>query len=227
MDARTTKRKSGVKEMNKRYKKEIIGGCITISLLAGVLVGGNEYHNLIVERNGLHDSLKKLESVHKEDAKSLEDYKNKQQKLQQQLDQLQKQTDSLLNQNRSLNQEVDSLQKQLKQAKENQWLSFKATYYDANESSTGKQPGDKDYGVTASGRMVVPGVTVAVDPSIIPLGSWIEVMYPDGTVEKRRADDTGSAIIGRHIDIYVPQVTSSMGVDHVKVRMLSKPNESI
>jgi 3D (Asp-Asp-Asp) domain-containing protein len=211
--------------MDKRLKKEVIGGCITMSLLAGVLVGGNEYHNLVTERNGLHDNLNKLEIQHKQDAKLMKKQNEKQTELQnvmqQQLQEMQKMQD----QNRSLNQEVDRLQNELNQAKQNQWLSFKATFYDANEPSTGKRPGETGYGITSSGNSVTPGVTVAVDPSVIPLGSWIEVMYSNGTVEKRRADDTGSAIKGQHVDIYVPRATLAMGTDQVKVRILSKPEK--
>lgn len=61
----------------------------------------------------------------------------------------------------------------------------------------------KDDGITASGRKAVPGVTVAVDPSIIPLGSDVLVDYGDGEIHYYRADDTGSAVKGAHIDLCV------------------------
>lgn len=52
----------------------------------------------------------------------------------------------------------------------------------------------------STGRELVEYFSIAVDPTVIPYGSyvWIDAM-------KRwfRADDTGGAIIGRHIDIYV------------------------
>lgn len=100
------------------------------------------------------------------------------------------------------------------------WEEFTATYYDANEPSTGKQPGDPGYGVTASGKTVEAGVTIAVDPNVIPLGSWVMIEFPDGRTEKRRADDTGSAINGNKIDIYIPKATLSSGRHKVKVKIL-------
>ena len=52
----------------------------------------------------------------------------------------------------------------------------------------------------ATGRALVENYSIAVDPAVIPYGSyvWIDAM-------KRwfRADDTGGAIRGRHIDVYV------------------------
>ena len=55
------------------------------------------------------------------------------------------------------------------------------------------------YGHTADGA--VAGMeSVAVDPSVIPLGSTI---YVPG-IGERTADDTGGMIIGNHIDIWEP-----------------------
>lgn len=56
-------------------------------------------------------------------------------------------------------------------------------------------------GITASGRKATPGVSVGVDTSIIPLGSDVLVDYGDGEIHYYRADDTGSAIRGKHIDV--------------------------
>jgi 3D (Asp-Asp-Asp) domain-containing protein len=61
-------------------------------------------------------------------------------------------------------------------------------------------------GVTATGadlRSAPPTLEVAVDPSVIPLGSWVYVQpNPFGTAQPFYAGDTGGAIRGRHIDIY-------------------------
>lgn len=85
---------------------------------------------------------------------------------------------------------------------DNPWMTFTGTYYNNDVASTGKSPGHPAYGVTASGRTTTDGVTISVDPSIIPLDSIVKIRYPDGTEEIRRADDTGSAIKGYKIDIY-------------------------
>lgn len=67
-----------------------------------------------------------------------------------------------------------------------------------------------DTGKTASGRHTKDGVTVSVDPAVIPLGTWIEITFPDGTVLQRRADDTGGAVNGRIVDIYSSASTSEL-----------------
>lgn len=75
---------------------------------------------------------------------------------------------------------------------------FELTAYTAHYASTGKHEGDPDYGVTASGTKVMEGRTIAVDPSVIPMGWWV---YIDG-LGYRKAEDTGGAIKGKKIDVY-------------------------
>jgi 3D (Asp-Asp-Asp) domain-containing protein len=66
--------------------------------------------------------------------------------------------------------------------------------------------GIEGHGVTATGvdlRSGPPALEIAVDPSVIPLGSWVYVQpNPFGTARPFYAGDTGSSIRGRHIDIY-------------------------
>lgn len=61
-------------------------------------------------------------------------------------------------------------------------------------------------GVTATGidlRGGQPMLEVAVDPSVISLGSWVHVQpNPFATAQPFYAGDTGAAITGHHIDIY-------------------------
>jgi 3D (Asp-Asp-Asp) domain-containing protein len=61
-------------------------------------------------------------------------------------------------------------------------------------------------GITATGvdlRSGPPTLEIAVDPTVIPLGSWFYVQpNPFGTVRPFYAADTGGAIRGRHVDIY-------------------------
>ncbi|KIL34942.1 hypothetical protein SD71_16420 [Cohnella kolymensis] len=72
------------------------------------------------------------------------------------------------------------------------------TAYSAGLASTGKTKGHPEYGVTASGAIVKEGRTIAVDPDVIPLGWWV---YIEG-IGFRRAEDTGSAIKGKKIDVF-------------------------
>lgn len=72
-------------------------------------------------------------------------------------------------------------------------------------------------GITASGLPVQPGL-VAVDPSVIPLGSTIVI---NGA--KYLAADTGGAIKGNHIDIAVEthQEAINFGVQSAHVWVVS------
>jgi uncharacterized protein YabE (DUF348 family)/3D (Asp-Asp-Asp) domain-containing protein len=72
------------------------------------------------------------------------------------------------------------------------------TAYTAGFESTGKDPDHPQYGITYTGTTVMEGRTIAVDPDVIPLGWWV---YIDG-FGFRRAEDVGSAIKGKKIDIY-------------------------
>lgn len=75
--------------------------------------------------------------------------------------------------------------------------TFQSTAYDLSVASTGKRPGDKGYGITASGMKAGPGV-VAVDPKVIPLGTKLFIEGYGNAI----AGDTGSAIKGNIIDVF-------------------------
>ena len=74
------------------------------------------------------------------------------------------------------------------------------TWYTAD--TCGKAPDHPAYGITASGLPVEEGVTCAVDPAVIPLGSEVRVLYADGSAGTFQATDTG--VKGEWVDIYTP-----------------------
>lgn len=78
-------------------------------------------------------------------------------------------------------------------------LTTTLTAYTPGFESTGKTPDHPEYGITYSGVKAVEGRTIAVDPSTIPLGSTV---YIDG-VGIRTAEDTGGAIRGSRIDVFI------------------------
>ncbi|REK58897.1 MAG: hypothetical protein C6W55_02140 [Thermobacillus sp.] len=79
------------------------------------------------------------------------------------------------------------------------------TAYSAGFESTGKTEDHPQYGITASGTKVQEGRTIAVDPDVIPLGWWV---YIEG-IGFRRAEDKGSAVKGKKIDIYYDSETKA------------------
>ncbi|WP_236587873.1 3D domain-containing protein [Tumebacillus amylolyticus] len=99
------------------------------------------------------------------------------------------------------------------------------TAYTNSYESTGKHPGDKGYGITASGRTAKEGMTVAVDPDLIPLHS---VVYIPG-IGPRYAEDTGGAVKGPHIDVFFNDDTTArdFGVKQANVYIIEEgPRET-
>lgn len=60
---------------------------------------------------------------------------------------------------------------------------------------------------------------IAVDPTQIPLGSTVEVKYADGTSFVGTAQDVGSAIQGKRIDILVESVDEALGFGRQSVEV--------
>ncbi|MDO3412915.1 ubiquitin-like domain-containing protein [Saccharibacillus sp. CPCC 101409] len=73
-----------------------------------------------------------------------------------------------------------------------------ATAYSSQEPGIGTR--------TATGTTVTEGRTIAVDPNVIPLGWWV---YIEG-YGYRKAEDTGSAIKGKKIDIYYDSLGAAL-----------------
>ena len=88
------------------------------------------------------------------------------------------------------------------------------TYYCICQRCCGKAPDHPAYGITASGRRATPYVSVAVDPSVIPLGADVLVDYGDGEIHYYRADDTGSGVGSRHIDLCVGSHAEALQMGH-------------
>lgn len=77
---------------------------------------------------------------------------------------------------------------------------FEITGYCNDERCTGKNVGDKGYGITKSGKVTKWG-TVAVDPKVIPLGTKLKI---EGFDTMFVSEDIGSAIKKNKIDIWFP-----------------------
>lgn len=57
-------------------------------------------------------------------------------------------------------------------------------------------------GYTATGTLATEGRTIAVDPKVIPYGSRVLLICPDGTQHSYIAEDCGGGVNGNHIDVF-------------------------
>lgn len=107
------------------------------------------------------------------------------------------------------------IHKEVKQVKETtskkskdeyEWMYFEISAYTNGKESTGKVKGDKNYGITASGAHTKEGVTVSADPKVLPMGTKI---YIEG-VGERIVQDTGSAIKGKKLDLFIEDLDTAL-----------------
>lgn len=96
-------------------------------------------------------------------------------------------------------------------------ISMIATAYNASYAMNGPWGGVSAW----TGQPLHYG-DVAVDPSVIPLGTHLYIPGYGPAL----ADDTGSAIVGDHVDLFFNESSakiSRFGVQHVKVYVLAGP----
>ena len=94
--------------------------------------------------------------------------------------------------------------------------SFTVTAYCCCKDCCGKETTHPAYGITKSGTKAVEGKTIAVDSTVIPLGSTVylnDIPYI--------AEDTGSAIKGKKIDLFINdhQRAKVFGVQEMEVKL--------
>ncbi|MCY9090914.1 3D domain-containing protein [Bacillus mojavensis] len=109
-----------------------------------------------------------------------------------------------------------------KTAPEPAWQTFEASAYTADcpEGCSG---------ITATGLDVTGTIyhagkrIIAVDPSVIALGSTVEIKQADGTTFEAVAQDTGGAIKGAKIDVLVADEADAaqFGRQSVQVRVIN------
>lgn len=107
-------------------------------------------------------------------------------------------------------------------AKQSAWQTFEASAYTADcpEGCSG---------VTATGLDVTGTIyhagkrIIAVDPSVIALGSTVEIKQADGTTFEAVSLDTGGAIKGAKIDVLVANEVDAVqfGRQSVQVRVIN------
>lgn len=114
--------------------------------------------------------------------------------------------------------------------------TFTATAYDLSVQSCGKPIGHPQYGITSNGTNIAgktreQAMSIAVDPNVIPLGSQVKITFPEPYTHFNgvyTANDTGGAIKGKKIDIFMGDFGSNnpnqsvwdFGVREVEVQVL-------
>jgi 3D (Asp-Asp-Asp) domain-containing protein len=94
------------------------------------------------------------------------------------------------------------------------WQTFTATAYAVD-------------GQTASGKQTIEGRTVAADPKVLPLGTRIQISGAGPYSGTYVVHDTGRAISGREVDIFLdsPAEAKRFGKKKVRVRILELTKE--
>jgi len=95
-----------------------------------------------------------------------------------------------------------------------------STAYDLSVESCGKTPDHPEYGITYSGTRAKRG-TVAVDPKVIPLGTRLYIESLDGSADYgfAVAEDTGSAVKGKIVDLFMESESDVAAYGKRKVRV--------
>lgn len=103
-------------------------------------------------------------------------------------------------------------------ARNTPWMDFTATWY--------TPAGGVGNGLTTRSGLRVSEELIAVDPSVIPLGSKVEIQYPDGRIQRKLAADTGGAIRGNKVDIFTWSERDAIqnGRQKVKLRIVGHVN---
>lgn len=84
-------------------------------------------------------------------------------------------------------------------------VRMKVTGFTLHPDECGKPVGHKDYGRTASGKVISDShrmSVVAVDNKLFRFGTKFKIHLPDGSTIVAEAVDTGGAVVGHHLDLF-------------------------
>lgn len=214
-----------------RMRKSVIAVISTMVIGVGILS-----YNLVETNEVLYDENKTLVS---ELAKKEDDVD----RYQKEVEELKGEVNELMESEKSLTGEVKDYKKKLQDVKkENEELKKKIsksqTQSQVKTTSSSSENFTMTYytatcngcsGYTATGANVKNSIyhngyrVLSVDKSVIPLGSIVEISNGTSTF-KAQALDTGSAIVGKKLDLLVSnyQEAISLGKDKVSVKIIRK-----
>lgn len=101
---------------------------------------------------------------------------------------------------KQLDKPVVKYKSKVKVSKHTKTAKFVISAYSPYDDVSGINA-DSTPNTTATGTKPKPG-TFAVDPKVIPYGSDVTIIYPNGEIETGVAEDTGGAIDNNRIDVF-------------------------
>lgn len=137
-----------------------------------------------------------------------------------------KQSETLAEQLTEQREVNDRLRAEIKRLEASQWRDFTATAYTADcpEGCSGITK----TGLDVRNRTHYEGKRIiATDPSVIPLGTAVELRFSDGRTEQAIALDTGGAIDGNIIDYLISDNSSAIqfGRQRIQIRIIQEASE--
>lgn len=208
--------------MNSQPTKQLILALVGMSTIVGILLVGSVKDQQRIEKQN------KL--IHKQDEKinnlssQIGELKKKIEDKDFIIDGLNQRIEKLQQENMELNDELNKVKKEKEELisrgeSNGEGKIFEVTAYTAGYESTGKTPNDPLYGVTASGKKVQEGVTVACPPSM-KFGTKLHIE----SVGYRVCEDRGGAIKEGRLDVYMNSLKEALefGRRKLKVRILKE-----
>jgi 3D (Asp-Asp-Asp) domain-containing protein len=204
----------------KKIRKRV-AGVIVVSMLVGsnitTLAVHNSQLNKINQSN--KEKIKKISKLEK-NSRSLRDevfFKNNQiHSQQEEIKEYKVDIQDLKKKNEKIKRELSSVKSRPSkptqpsvqvsrgEVRNNNVRRFEVTAYTAGVESTGKSPDHPEYGLTASGKYVKEGTTIACPPSI-PFGTKMKI---EG-IGYRVCQDRGSDIVSGRLDVYMSSLSAA------------------
>lgn len=134
-----------------------------------------------------------------------------------------KELEALKNEKEVLEEELNK-QKRVEAEAAAHAIDVRVTAYDLSVESCGRPVGSSGYGITASGvslagQSLWSARAIAVDPSVIPLGSKVQLSFENPAMQQYNgvytAVDTGGAIVGNKIDLFMGDYGNNAEADEV------------
>lgn len=205
--------------------------CLTIVVLANELNKMNQTNEeLEEEKDELENEVNSLEEINQEIEKELDSKVKEIKSSKKEIESLNKKIKEKDKDIKSKEKQIEEKDSEIKKLKRKEPKVSSAssnsgsekimeiTAYTAGYESTQKKKGDSGYGITASGKHVQSGVTLACPPSM-PFGTKVEI---EG-IGTRVCHDRGGAITEGKLDLYVESVSEArnFGRQKLKVKVLN------